>query len=111
MMRSRLVEIAALLVALLGLGAFSAPALADAAANCRQETQPNVAPCEAKIAASLENPAVCDYMMAGQAPKEYLRCYLPMVLCEGISKPDAEAKASADAAAAIAKAKSQGFCK
>jgi hypothetical protein len=109
---SKISRIAAALIAVAGLtlGA-AAPVFADSAANCRAETEPNVAPCIQKIDASLQNPSVCAYMAAGQAPAEYLRCYSPMVLCGGISKADAQAKANADAAAGIKNAKAQGYCK
>ena len=108
---SNVSRVAALLVgAGLALGA-ATPAFADSADNCRAETQPNVGPCIQKIDASLQNPSVCAYMAAGQGPAEYLRCYLPMVLCGGISKADAQAKADADAAAGIKNAKAQGYCK
>jgi hypothetical protein len=87
------------------------PARAEDPATCRQQTEPNVAPCIAQINASLQNPSVCQYMANGQAQSEYLRCYLPMVLCDGIPKAQAEAQASADAQAGLADAKAKGYCK
>jgi hypothetical protein len=87
------------------------PARAEDPATCRQQTEPNVAPCIAKINSSLENPSVCQYMANGQAQPEYLRCYLPMVLCDGMTKADAEAQAGKDADAGLANARAKGYCK
>jgi hypothetical protein len=100
---------ALLICASVGTG-FVAPAWAEDPGTCRQQTEPGVAPCIARVNASLQNPSVCQYMANGQAQTEYMRCYLPMVLCDGIPKDQAEAQANADAQAGLANAKAHGYC-